>query len=108
LQPGNKNLALDMNHPPSEENTKFVDLKFGGRVYYGRAQISGQSVGTTPLAIRIDLPRGHGDCPRDWFYLSQTSEVKLAKSLEEGFIPDSIWIECYRQAWLNLKFNLNH
>jgi hypothetical protein len=93
-----------MNQPPKEEDVKFTELKFGGRVYYGRAQRAGQTVGTTPLAVRIELPAGHGDCPRDWFYLGQMPEARLAKELEEGFVPDHIWIECYRQAWHALRY----
>lgn len=88
--------------PP--ENPDFIELKFGGRVYYGRAKFEkGMRAGVEPLAIRIELPPGHGDCPTDWFYMRHTSEVNLLTKLQDGFIPDELWLECYRQAWLNLK-----
>ena len=84
--------------PPKE--TKFVDLKYDGRVHYGRAIAEGQTAGTSPMAIRIELPPGHGDCPDSWFYMGHTSEHGLLHSLADGFVPDTLWIECYRQAWL--------
>lgn len=88
--------------PPKE--TKSVDLKFGGRVHYGRATAEGQTAGTSPMAVRIELPPGQGDCPDGWFYMGHTSEHRLLHSLADGFVPDALWIECYRQAWLTKKY----
>jgi hypothetical protein len=96
-----------MNHasnliPPADP--KEAPLQFGGRVQWGRASFGpGQRVGVEPMAVRIELPPGHGECPSDWFYLGQTSEASLQRELATGFIPESLWIECYRQAWLREK-----
>jgi hypothetical protein len=87
--------------PPEE--AKSVELHFGGRVHYGRAVATGQTAGPTPMAVRIELPPGHGDCPDGWFYVGHTSESGLLRSLADGFVPDTLWIECYRQAWLREK-----
>jgi hypothetical protein len=92
----------DMGWEPPEES-KSVELHFGGKVHYGRATRSGQTVGIEPMALRIELPPGHGDCPDDWFYVGHTSEHSLLRSLADGFVPDVLRIECYRQAWLQEK-----
>lgn len=87
--------------PPDE--SKSIELHFGGRIHYGRATATGQTVGVNPMALRVELPPGHGDCPEGWFYVGHTSEHRLLQMVVDGFLPDVLWIECYRQAWLREK-----
>ena len=88
--------------PP--ENPSEANFPGGVRVLWGRARFGpGQRVGVEPIAVRIEMPPGHGDAPKDWFYLGQMSDNKMRRDLEGGCIPEHIWVECYRQAWLREK-----